>query len=259
MTNYYFLANLCPPLSLDAEPEITFSQFMGYLRINLTSKDLKKALTIQLFLDLYNLRALWLDQPLDSRGSRSKLDMQDDISTKTGFEEYVLDFLDRFDNPKEYLKAFPFLIDAYFKNEEAEATGFLKAYLKFERDTRLIIAAFRAFKLKKDLLEELSFEDPQDPLVAMLILQKDAKTFEVPEEYEALKNVFEKYNDNPLDQFKALCQYRFDKVEEMKGDNVFTIDAQLAYLVELLIVENWQQTKQESGHEIIESIVKVIK
>jgi hypothetical protein len=74
---------------------------------------------------------------------------------------------------------------------------------------------------------------------------------EVPEEYESLKNVFEKYNDNPLDQFKALCQYRFDKVEEMKGDNVFTIDAQLAYLVELLIVENWQQTKQESLKIII--------
>ena len=45
----------------------------------------------------------------------------------------------------------------------------------------------------------------------------------------------------------------------MKGDSVFTIDAQLAFLVELLIVENWQQAKRESGHEIIESIVKVIK
>jgi hypothetical protein len=259
MTNYYFLASLCPPLALDVEPEMSFSQFMGYLRVNLTAKDFKKAQVIQLFVDLYNLRAMWLDQPLDPRGSRSKLDMQDDISTKTGFDDYILDFLDRYDNPKAYIKAFPSLIDAYFTHEEVEASGFLKEYLKFERDSRLIMAAYRAFKLKKDLLEELSFEDPQDLLVQMLIVQKDAKTFEVPEEYERLKNVFEKYNDNPLDQFKALCQYRFDKVEEMKGDSVFTIDALLAYLVELLVVEGWQQAKQEKGYEIIESIVKVIK
>lgn len=259
MTNYYFLANLCPPLSLDLEPEISFSQFMGYLRVNLSPKDLKKAQVIQLFIDLYNLRAMWLDQPLDPRGSRSKVDMQDDISTKTGFEEYILDFLDHYDNPKDYVNAFASLIDAYFKNEEIAASGFLKNYLKFERDTRLIMAAYRAFKLKKDLLSELSFEDPQDQLVQMLVIQKDSKTFEVPDEYESLKNVFETYNANPLDQFKVLCQYRFDKVEEMKGEDVFTIDALLAYLVQLLIVERWQQAKQEKGYEIIESIVKVIK
>jgi hypothetical protein len=251
MTNYYFLANLCSDISLDIACEEGFSEFMGYLKINLTEKDLKGALTVQTLIDLYNLRALWMNEPLDPRGSRSKEDLQEDISTKTGLKQYVLDFLEKYTDIKDYIRFFPALIAEFFKCESASSTGFLKKYLEFERTLRLVSAGYRSLALGRDLIEELIFEEPQDSVVSLLLMQKDLKNFEMPSGFESFKNVLEKYYDNPIDQFRAISQYRFDRIEEMKGNNIFSIDSLLGHLVQLLIIERWQEAKQEESYKLV--------
>lgn len=257
MKNYYFLGVLAPPLSLESEPEIPFTQMMGYLRMNLSGKDLKKAYVIQEYIDLYNLRSFWLKKPLDPRGSMDENEIQEAIATKTGLGDYILDFLQEYDSPSEYVKAFPSLLSTFFKEKALVESSFLSAYFTFERELRLILAGFRAKMLKADLLKELEFEDPKDPIVSMMLVQKDAATFEPPADYESLKIIFEKYKENPLNLLKAITEYRFEKIEEMKGSAPFTVDALLAYLIQLYFVEKWHEAKNEQGFEIIESIVKV--
>lgn len=234
-------------------------QLIDLFRINLSGEDFSKVEVIQLYIDLYNLRALWLNQQFDPRGSFSLEELQNSIATKTGFKDYILDFLQFYDDPKELAAAFPALIAKFFQEESATATGFLKEYLSFERNWRLITAGFRAKQLGKDLMQELQFEDSFDPIIAQLLVQKDAKSYEPPEGYEGLKILFEKYGGSPLDLLKALSQYRIDRIEEIKGDDVFGIGAMLAYLVELLIVERWQEALKEQGLKIIDTIVKGVR
>lgn len=250
---------MCPPLSFEAAPEISFLELLDLFRINLKPKDFAQVTVIQRFIDLYNLRAFYLRTPFDPRGSFSKEEFQEIASVHVGLEEYILDYLQHYEDKEERLHHFPALIAAYFQNEREEKNGFLQEYLRFEHEWRLVQTLFRAKKLGRDLIGELQFEEMDDPFVAQLIAQKDTKSAEAPEGYGEIKDFFLKHGEQPLELFRALLEYRFNKMEEIKGENSFSLDALLAYMVQLLIVERWQEAKAQSGKEMIDTILKAVK
>lgn len=259
MTNYYFLATLCLPPSFDQVPEISFRQLIGYYALNLKPNDFAKVIVLQRFIDLYNMRAFWLKEPFDPRGTFSKDDFQEMDTTRTGLPEYVLDYLHQYEEEKERIKHFPSLISSFFRNEQLSQNDFLRKYLAFEHEWRLVMTLFRSRLYKRDMLDELQFEDMQEPFIAQLVAQKDAKTEEVPEGFEELQKIFNEHAGSPLDLLRAILEFRFNKVESFKDGNPFSIDTLLGNLVQLLLVETWQEAKTKNGTEIIENIVKAAK
>lgn len=237
MTDYYFLATSLPPLQLGIPPEMNFEELSPMLEDNLSANDFEKTTVIRQFYDLQNIRALWKKQPLDPKGNLVLTDLESSLFSREGVPEYLTHFLDSYDSNADRLSHFSALISGFFSMEQAKAEGFLKEYLKFERAWRLLLTAFRAKQLKRDLVKELQFEDPNDDLVASILAQKDAKRFIAPEGYEDLQALFEEYVNDPLGLYQALSRYRFDKVENMIGIDLFSIDRILAYMVQLIIVE----------------------
>ncbi|MDR3624610.1 MAG: DUF2764 family protein [Chlamydiales bacterium] len=264
MRNYYFLTNLCPPLQLREPPEISFSELKAFFYINLAAQDYARMRALQFYIDLYNLRALWLEKPIDDKGFYSKEELEVAMVTGVGLPDYVLDFLQTYDTTEKRVHAFLSLIASYFQEEIARADSFfVKEYLTFERQSRLILAGFRSKLERRDIIEELQFEDPLDSSVAFVIAQKDAKEFEAPDGYEELKLIFIKNKSSPLELFKDLLEFRFNRIEAMKGDNPFGIDAQLAYMVQLAIVEAWQEVRSgsllEEGSKVVDKMISTVK
>ena len=72
MANYYFLAASFPSLVLGEKPDITFDELTARLAINLTKKDFEQTVVFRRFLDLTNIRALFLEDAIDSRGNLSE-------------------------------------------------------------------------------------------------------------------------------------------------------------------------------------------
>jgi hypothetical protein len=103
---------------------------------------------------------------------------------------------------------------------------------------------------------ELQFEDPDDEIVAQILAQKDAKTYEPPERYSDLKALFEEHYDAPMELYQGLCEYRFEKIVQMYGIDVFSIDRILAYLARLIIVEKWLDLDKKKGIQVVDAIVK---
>jgi uncharacterized protein DUF2764 len=64
MTNYYFLAASLPPLELGEVPDITFRELVRRLEINLTKNDFEKTVVLRRAIDLVNIRALLLEEPI---------------------------------------------------------------------------------------------------------------------------------------------------------------------------------------------------
>lgn len=257
MTNYYFVGVYLPPLNFDAAPEISFHEFDDLLRQNLTHADYAKTKKIREMYDILNLRSLWLGEPLDPRGEMQKGEIEEALMTHAGLPDYVYDYLARYESLEDRLKHFPWLLARFFQTAVEDSSGFVRDYLQFEREWRLVFAGFRAKKLRRDLSIELQYENPEEDLIAQMLAQKDAKEYEPPEKYEHLKILFEKYGDDPLALERTLDQYRFDYIDHLLGMmDQFSINHILAYMAQLIIVEKWFELDKNKGLNIVDTIVK---
>lgn len=257
MTKYYFVGTLLPSLSFDAPPEISFAELEVLLRENLTPRDYEKTAILRRLFDILNLRALWLEQDLDSKGELSALELSEALVNRVGLPAYVYDFADQYPKNEERIRHFPFLLAKFFQSTGNLRDPFLISYLNFERELRLVMTAFRAKKLGRDLSVEFQYEDPEEDLIAQLLAQQDAGVFEPPEKYQEIKVLFEKYGDNPLALQKAIDQYCFETIENLvdMGD-VFSIERILAYLLQFIIIQKWCELDKGKGMEIVDIILK---
>lgn len=253
--NYYFLAIALPPLQIGAIPEIDFVHLEEMLQENLTHSDYQKTLTLRRLYDIENIRSFWLGESLDPWGL-VKETLEEALLSDEGLPHYVYLFLEEYDTKEKRLKYFPKLIANYFKEELKHTTGFLRTYLKFEREMRLVLTAFRAKKLGRDIAEELQFEDPDEPIIGQILAFRDSKTYEPPDEYLDLKKIFEEFQNSPFGLYQALCEYRFHKIDEIVGDKQFSIDRILGYLAQFFIVQKWLELDRKKGLEIVNTIVK---
>lgn len=252
MKNYYFVAPSLPPLALDQAPEITFEELMNRLQLNLSRNDLRQVEVLRLAVDLSNIRALYSHQPIDPRGNLSEKELDDALLAEADLPQYVFEFLDQFEENEEKARHYFGLLSRYYSEEGGKAQGFLKQLLTFQREVRLVLAAMRAKKLKRDVLKEFQFEDFTDPLVAHILAQRDMESYDPPLEYQDLKDKVLAAGEDPLEQYKAVIGYELDRIEEMTGYPLFSLAWILGYVAKLLLVERYHQLDGKRGREIVD-------
>lgn len=256
MTNYYFLGTILPELHIGEPPEISFWEFEQLLHDNLTDSDFAKASIIRNFYDIFNLRSYWKGEPFDPLGNLNESGLEEAIVTRSVLPAYIFAYMDKYEHTEERLKEFPSLLATFFQEEIKHSSGAFKAYLILERDLRLILLAFRAKKLGRDVVKELQYENPEDEIVAQILAQKDAPQYEPPEKYADIKSILSQYYESPFELQKSLVEYRFNKLDEMIGDDLFSTDRILAYMLNLILVERWQRLDKQKGSEIVDTMLK---
>lgn len=257
MTEYFFTTSLLPPLKIGEPPEITFEELETILQDNLLPFDQNQVKIIQRFYDILNIRAFLRGDEIDRHGNLDLNELEEMIVDETGFESYILQFLDEYKLKEERLNYFPLLISRFYEGQTKSANSFLKKYFEFERNMQLVLLGFRAKKLKRNLEKELQFENPNEIIVAQILAQKDASSFETPEGFEDLKNIFENYGDIPIKLYQALCEYRFEKIETLMGSDTFSFSRILGYLLQFIIVEKWIELDEKKGLEMIDNILAI--
>lgn len=256
MTNYYFFASALPPLQIGIPPELNFREFDVMARTDLKSHDMRQLWVLRLYYDILNIRSFWRKEPLSYRGNYDEKELEDALVTREGLPSYVYDFMDLHEEVKDRLHNFSAILVAYFATELPQSEGFLHRYLSFERSMRLVLTALRTKKLERNVINELQYEDPDDDLVAQILAQKDSSSYEPPEEFADLKVIFEEHCEAPLELQKALDEYRFSRVEQLVGVDLFSFDRILGYAAQLIIVEKEFELNKEKGMEVVESIIK---
>lgn len=258
--SYYYLAASLIPIEFGDIPELSFLDLVEKYQMNLSKQDKKQLETIRLFFDLENIRQLYTFRSapvhLDPRGNLSKKDLKQALEEKDFFPEYVYEFLKQHEANKDIVFHFSSLISSYFIHEGEAASGFLKQYLEFERNCRLILTGFRSKKLKRNLYKEFAFEDPRDPVISLIIAQKDSPYFETPMGYEELHEMLLTAKNQPMYQYRHLAEFRFRKIREMAMHKPFSIDYLLAYSLRTTVLEDLRALDEVKGQEILNSIVK---
>lgn len=253
MKNYYFLVPSLPPLQLRALPELPFIAFKDRLKENLSKQDFCQVQVLLRYMDVCNIRALLMEEPIDPRGNLSEKELDEAILVKAHLPDYVFEFLDEFTNTAERIKNFSALLARFFVEELPPLTGFLKKYFTFERQWRLILVAMRCKQLGRDLIAELQFEDLTDPMIAEILAQKDADHYEPPQEFLELKELILSAQGDPWQEHKAFAEYRFKKIEEMAEGALFSLDRILAYALQLMIVEQCHELDEVKGRMILDT------
>jgi len=251
MKQYYFAAASLPTLQFMQTPAMNFHEFVVMAKMNVSNDDLKQLQTMRLFYDIQNIRSLLKNESFDLRGNLNQVELEESIISKVGLPYYVHEFLDRYETKEQRLQHFPAATSAYFKNEISRSHGFLKQYLIFERAWRLVLTGLRAKKLGRKVEKEIQFEDPNDDLIAQLLAQKDSNSFIPPSGFHELLPIFEKSAEEPLELHKNLCEYRFNKITEMTGIDLFSISYILSYMALLIIAEKWIELDQKKGDAIL--------
>ncbi len=254
MANYYYVAASLPPLVLGQKPEITFNELNTLLEINLNKEDLEKTVVLRRFTDLQNIRSLLLEEPIDPRGNLDEKELDEALLIHDILPEYVFDFLDQFEMLPDRLRNFFGLYSKFFAEETPKQTGFLAKYLTFEHHWRLVMAALRAKELGRDVTHELQFEDFSDTLVAQIIAQRDALSYEPPPEWQELKELIIASGSDPWQRYKAFAAWRFKKIEEMVDRPLFSIDWILGYMARLMLCENWYELDELKGKMILDTL-----
>lgn len=260
MGNYYFLASLLPDLQIGHIPYIGYYEFKEMLRENLSKEDLRKVELLLRIIDIENMQSIWAGEPIDPRGNYDEEHLKKAIEEQawpTGeeFEAVLTHYLSEYHTDQERLAHFPDLMTR-FLNEHIDEEGFLGRYFNFEREFRLVIMGFRAKLLHRDVSAELQYENTQDPIVAQILAQKDASTYDPPFGYEDLKPIFEAYRAFPLELHKFLNEYKFQRIEEMNENKLFSIDRILSYLEQLILVERWLELDAQQGLKVVDAIVR---
>lgn len=253
---HYFLYNFLPPLEIQTRPDIAFSQLLDSYNVNLTRQEKEKLRVIQLFTDLNNIYAHLTGGRWNSKGTLTQEELKERLEKGEDLPPYVLDFFAKYDNPKDQKRFFSEILVEYFQSEKGKHEGFIKEFLRFERELRLLLIAYRSKKIHADIIEELQFEDLNDPLVFDIIARKDAAQYEFPFEYRDLKPAIEQAGRNPLKQHFAILKYRFNHYNRFLEEAPFSLDSLLAYFVQHMILDDYYGLSKEEGKQFLDSILE---
>jgi hypothetical protein len=255
---YFFLSTSLPEIEVGSPMGMHFAELMQLYELNLIRKDLEKVQRIRLLVDLKNVQEYLIEGVFDPRGNLSLKEIEDALLNRVNLPEYLFDFFEETQESKDRFRRFSRVLAQFFAEQMQINRGFLKKFFTFEREVRLLLLAYRAKRLGRDIQVELKYEDPTDPFVSYLIASKDMPQLEMPFEYADLQEVLIKTEDEPARQFQELMQYKIIKIQEMAMYQPFSIDWLLAYMVILMYVEDWYGLNKEQGHNALNKIIKEV-
>ncbi len=259
MTHYYFLATALPALEWGVPPELSPEELRDLLDDHLTASDRLQLMNWRLLFTLENLRALWRGLPVSRWGTMSQVELEEALLLQEGLPGYVYLFMERYTDREKRLQHFPSLIKTYYQEAIRQTRGLIQRYLQFDRELSLVMVGFRAKRLGRDLLQELQFEDPEDPLVAQILAQRDAAVFEPPSVYLALRPLFHAAHDHALQLYEAIAYVRFKWLQDtLDGTAPFSFDSIAAYVMQYYILRQWSKLDFKRGAQIVDTLVEEI-
>ena len=257
MTRMYVLGSL-PNLEFGAKPDTSTKAVVELFEMNLSGNDLHHLSVLRRWIDLSNIyRLIKNEENHDKRGNYVRATLKELLDHEEELPAYVFEFLSEYDSEESKKKHFPKLIADYFSVERKEAGGFLKEFLKFENEWRILITCYRAKKQQLDIADVLKYEDSTDPIVQMSLVQKDSPgAFVFPFEFRHLETAIKEAGPNPTKQMRALAKYRFDYYGEMGYDFPFTLRRVLAYLMQLMQLEEIFALDQSEGQKQLQKLME---
>lgn len=238
MAQYYFIHSALPELKIGYLPGISFSELMQLFSDNLSALDISKVHNLLTIIDLTNVYYYLTGQPLDSRGLWAPSEIEESLIELTGFPDYLISFLIRYTEQGERVEHFSEVYLDYFQVESVNFSKFVRKYMEFERNLRLYLAMNRAEKSGREYISPIS---------------DDENTYD---QFEDLKISLLQVEGSPLEEYQVIQQYRINFLKDMYRAKAFGIDGLLAYMMQLLIIEDHNVLHEIQGQQTMDKLLE---
>lgn len=228
---------------------------MVLFKMNLSNQDWIKVQKIRLLFDLRNTVESSSQSLLFPYGNYSKEDLQQLVLGEEIFNQETLDMIKQYENHADLRKHFYPILTRYFQTVIGEEKGFVKDFFIFEHQMRILLTAYRAKRMNRSVLTELSYEDIADPFVTDIFNQKEAAKFEFPYGFEELQPELES-TSSPQKEHEVVFRFKFQHFQKNVDEDYDSVDSLLAYMVQLIYLEGYYQLSEERGQEIIQQLLK---
>ena len=224
MRHYFFLSSALPHLEFESKPLISFTDLTTLFSDNMTEGDLREVNRLRLYFDLQNLLAYLEEEEIDFRGVLSLNDLKEALSTGTYFPDYLFEYFEEWGEKRDQVEHFGDVIKAYFENESVKK-GAASQFIVFDLERKRFLEKWRKGEKGSD-------------------------------QFEALEETLAKADGNPYAIEKAVSRYRFETFDEIARPHPFSLVTLLAYMLQLMIVEDFDMRSNVLGREIVNTLVK---
>lgn len=235
MGNFYYIATLLPVLEIGIRPELTFSEYDTLLKLNLNKREYSFVKRIKEYHDLENIRLSLKEKPISRFGNYDRTELREHIHFAESFPPYIQNYLNCYQQTSERLQYFPELLFKYWQQKCNQ--NFLDRYFKFETQLQLIQIYLRSKHLNKNYLNEWPFHEEKNEK-----MREEAEIISL-KGFDDLKKAFEFHATSPLELHRSICQYRLDWIQKEIGEKLVSLEGLLGYLLQLIIVEKWNDLK----------------
>jgi len=256
MRNYYFLANALPELLINSKPVISYNAVMTMLNENLTASDLEQVKILRQYYDILNIQRLIEEEAFDFRSNLNSNQLKDSLLNHENLPPYVFEFFEEYSESSDRIANFSKLMSSYF-NIQSNKCSVLADIIQFERELRLTLIGYRAHRLGLDLAHELRFEDLDDEMITDLLNKKDHSSFDFGAKYASLSEMLQDALGNPLQEERAINTFRFNFYSNYQVGHPFSLHFLLAFVMKLMIVEDFEGHDSMRGEQILNSIAQV--
>ena len=106
MNKYYFLLCSLPTIEIGVKPYVTFVELENYLKWNLSEQDKITLVKFREYLDIKNLKNLWMNRELDPRGNLDSKAIHELALREDLIPQYILDFMNKYPSVEERISNF---------------------------------------------------------------------------------------------------------------------------------------------------------
>ena len=278
MANYYTLGASLPDLLIDdTKIDYTTAEFVEELKGQASPSDQKQIDLILLRGDNRVLVAILRDLPMptlymplalgeahlrtlvEAVRSEDLEDKQDHLPVPKGTPQYMITFVREYLGGK-YSKGVPFIEDKlaelYQEYVKSKANTFLKEWFEMNLNLNNILASLTARKYDLDPVDYLVGSNEITEIIKSGIWSdiSDLKEGEMISEIVKIGEEVE-----PMQRERRLDAFKWRMLEEVTFSDTFSINAMLAYLLKLQILERWASLDKEQGMARFREIIMGLK
>lgn len=259
MKNYYYFISSLKDISPDTEPApCTLKELVGDVQSEVRTEEYP---VIKSYLHRYDNRNLMLllnkddESEFSDLGTFTKEELEEEIKSPYKAPRYMAEFLDA--NNKG-IRIYPELslenelTTLYYLEMQQSENPFVSQFFRFDGFLRNLTTALNCRKAKLDMESHLL---PIDTSYQALS-KSTANDFGMSGMFPWINSVVEPFNGEKMLSFEQkIEQVRFEAAEQLVGNDFFSVNSILSYLIRLDIVQRLNIFRKDSGETKLKSII----
>jgi hypothetical protein len=260
--NYYSLVAGLRQVTFDAGKEFDAPSIIEEIREALGRGDRR---VLELFygwydiLNIVNLRAG--RSQFSDLGNFTREQLAAELETPENLPEWMARIVGAYrdpDNPdyEDVDTSFRFeraLFEAYYAECAVAKSGFLRAWSRFDRNLRNVVAAHTARGKQMPVVDALVGSDD----IVLSLTRSSAADFGLKGELEYIDNLLATLGDesNIIAKERTIDLIRWDKADDLAEMDYFNMNAILSYLVKVNLVHRWMSLDEQTGRQMYDRLV----